>query len=71
MSRRRRLAIVTAAVVASLTGSVAGASALPSGGHHIQSSGANDHGDWWCVAVQGPDIGYCQTDPLPDRLPLP
>ncbi|HZQ27103.1 MAG TPA: hypothetical protein VFA94_05335 [Acidimicrobiales bacterium] len=32
---------------------------------------ANAEGDWWCVWVETIDFGYCQSDPLPDRLPIP
>ena len=75
MSPHRRLTVIAAAVVALFSGSAAAAVALPS--NHLPSTrevtgnGENEHGDWWCVAIEETDLGYCQTDPLPERLPLP
>jgi invasion protein IalB len=34
-----------------------------------QSTPTNEHHDWWCVAVDTTNVGYCQGDPLPERLP--
>ncbi len=73
MNRPRRLAVIAAAVVASLAGSAVAATAHSSDAtEYQQRSGENTHGDWWCVYVDRPvDAGVCQGNPLPKRLPLP
>lgn len=74
MTPHRRLAVVAATVVALFSGSAAAAVALPNhlpSTREVAESGENEHGDWWCVAIEETDLGYCQTDPLPERLPLP
>lgn len=50
---------------------LAAAAALAWSGVSAAPATADDDGDWWCVAVDDIDFGYCQQDPLPDRLPLP
>lgn len=70
MNRRRRLAILAAAVLASLAGSGVAASALP-GAPSVTAtpnSGENSHGDWLCVHVDTVELTYCQGDPLPAEL---
>ncbi len=67
MNRRRRLAIVAVAALASLVGPAAAVQA----GNTLTRDGENEHGDWWCVAVDRINLGYCQGNPLPERLPLP
>jgi hypothetical protein len=67
---RRRLAVIAVAVLASLGGGTVAAQAGPSS-HHIQSMPSDDYGYWYCIGVETIDLGYCQGNPLPDRLPLP
>lgn len=50
---------------------VAATAALAWAGVSIAPAAADDHGYWWCVAVDDINFGYCQKDPLPERLPLP
>lgn len=67
----RRLAVVTAAVLTLLVGPAVAAQAGPRPEAVPYAHRGDDHDDWWCVAVDIVDVGYCQGDPLPDRLPLP
>jgi hypothetical protein len=71
----RRLAAV-AVLTASLAGLGTGlAHADPSAPEvrlpHVHTTLSNDYGDWWCIGVETIDLGYCQGNPLPRRLPLP
>jgi hypothetical protein len=49
----------------------AGPAAAPAAPRTTSVSPGNDEGDWWCVYADPIDFGYCQSDPLPDRLPIP
>ena len=66
-----RPAVIAIAVLGLLGGGAAGVQAAGPGPSRSAASLYEHEDDWWCVAVDTIDFGYCQTDPLPDRLPLP
>jgi len=71
VNRRRRLAIVATAVLASFAGTGIAANALPAASAPTltkPAEGDNTHGDWWCIHTDTLELTYCQGDPLPDQL---
>lgn len=73
MTPRRRLVIVIAAVMASFAGTTAAFASVDGGVGPTDSAEERDsrYGDWVCVGIETVDFGYCQGNPLPERLPLP
>lgn len=71
MTRRRRLVIVIAAVLASFGGPADVFAASGTSGETSEEERDSRYGDWVCVGIETVDFGYCQGNPLPERLPLP
>lgn len=70
MTRRNRLAVLAVAVIASLSGG-----GFAAGAAHADEAAPDSSSPapayWYCVGVERIDLGYCQANPLPERLPLP
>jgi hypothetical protein len=62
---KRRVAVIAALIAAA----VPLLGAVPANAEGALST--NARGRWVCVAVEATDYGFCQGNPLPDRLPLP
>jgi hypothetical protein len=60
----RRLALLAVATASLLAGPVLASPAAQA------AAPTNSHGDWWCIAVDAIDFGYCQGSPYPEKLPI-